>query len=140
MKFRAIRHVWANARVAIRDANARTSSWFSAFWRQGTGCQASWKLETQPTLVAVLLRRRALCRSHLAQSAAGGFRDTSKVFINALRCTAASRRRNALIFHLFHTEDATKDSQPEFISADRRAGRLTSASPIMVVLDKSPPH
>ncbi len=49
--------------------------------------------------------------AHLAQGAAGRFRDTSKVFINVFRSPVGFRRRTVTArFHFFHPGDATKTS------------------------------
>src|SRR5271157_899641 len=54
---------------------------------------------------------RPNCCTNLVQGAAGGFRDTSKVFINAFRNALSLRRRTALgRFHFFHAGNATKTS------------------------------
>src|SRR5712692_7644444 len=50
-------------------------------------------------------------RAHLVQGAAGGFRDTSKVFINVFRSAVAFRGRTAMAgFHFFHADNATRTS------------------------------
>src|SRR3989442_6432329 len=50
-------------------------------------------------------------RANLVQGAAGGFRDTSKVFINVFRSAVAFRRRTAIArFHFFHVGNATRTS------------------------------
>jgi hypothetical protein len=50
-------------------------------------------------------------RANLVQGAAGGFRDTSKVFINVFRSAVAFRRRTAIArFHFFHKGNATRTS------------------------------
>ena len=50
-------------------------------------------------------------RAHLVEGAAGGFRDTSKVFINVFRSAIAFRRRTAIArFHFFHAGNATRTS------------------------------
>src|SRR5713226_4578452 len=50
-------------------------------------------------------------RANLAQGAAGGFRDTSEVFINVFRSALAFRRRTATAgFHFFHARNATRTS------------------------------
>src|SRR5713226_2426955 len=47
--------------------------------------------------------------ANLVQGAAGGFRDTSKVFINVFRSALAFRRRTAIArFHFFHARNATR--------------------------------
>ena len=49
--------------------------------------------------------------ANLAQGAAGGFRDTSKVFINIFRSPVGFRHRTVTArFHFFHARDATKTS------------------------------
>jgi len=49
--------------------------------------------------------------ANLVQGAAGGFRDTSKVFINAFRSALSLRDRTAIgRFRFFHADNATRTS------------------------------
>src|SRR3989442_3040942 len=111
------------------DVEKPLSSFLNASTTEAVGNKLQWcenaANHTSTPLYLILERRNPIAdglgslrrhsgsnrRANLVQGAAGGFRDTSKVFINVFRSAVAFRRRTAIArFHFLHAGDATRTS------------------------------